>query len=85
MMGRAAVEAVVLRPRPVVGRFFVAPQFPEFVKEKGSQFISAGQVEEFMKDEAKVFVMFSSFQIKGKVTLNDLSIVCELINSRQVY
>lgn len=40
--------------------------FLEFVEEKGAQFISARQIEEFMKDEAQVFVMFSSLQIEGK-------------------
>ncbi|XP_050896160.1 uncharacterized protein LOC127102881 [Lathyrus oleraceus] len=51
--------------------------FPEFVKEKGSQFISARQVEEFMKYEAQVFVMFVSLQVKGKATLDELPIACE--------
>lgn len=30
-----------------------------------------------MKDEAQVFVMFSSLKIEGKVTLEDIPIVCE--------
>lgn len=37
--------------------------FPEFVEEKSVQFIFVRDVEEFMKEEAHVFVMFSSLQI----------------------
>lgn len=51
--------------------------FPEFVGEESSQFNSARQVEEFMKDEAQVFAMFASMQIEGKTTLEDLPIICE--------
>lgn len=39
--------------------------FPEFVGQESMEFNSARQVEEFMKDEAQVFVMFASLQIKG--------------------
>ncbi|XP_050877531.1 uncharacterized protein LOC127081304 [Lathyrus oleraceus] len=51
--------------------------FPEFVEEKGPQFIFSRQVEEFLKYEAQVFMMFASLKIKGKSMLNDLPIVCE--------
>lgn len=47
------------------------------MEEKDPQFISARQVEEFLKDEAQVFVMFASLQIKEKSMLDDLPIVCE--------
>lgn len=51
--------------------------FPEFVEEKSLQFIFVRQVEEFMKDEAQVFVMIASLQIEGKAMLEDLPIVCD--------
>lgn len=54
--------------------------FPEFVEEEDSKLIYASQVEEFLKDEVQVFVMFSSLKVQSKTTMVDLPVVCEFPN-----
>lgn len=51
-------------------------QFHEF-EEENSKFISASQVEEFLKDEAQVFAMFASFKVESKTVMVDMYVVCE--------
>lgn len=51
--------------------------FFEFVEEEDLKFISASQVEEFLKDEAQVFVMFVALKVESKAAMLDLAIMCE--------
>lgn len=51
--------------------------FPEFEEEEDSRFISANQVEEFLKDETHVFDMFASLKVETRVVIVDLLVVCE--------
>lgn len=51
--------------------------FPEFEEEEGSRFISANQVEKFLKDESQVFYMFSSLKVETEAVIVDLPVVCK--------
>lgn len=50
--------------------------FPEIGESGKPVFISAKKVEEFLKDDAQVFVMFSSLRIDSKVALVELPVIC---------
>ncbi|XP_050876214.1 uncharacterized protein LOC127079905 [Lathyrus oleraceus] len=42
-------------------------------------FVSPKQVDEFMKDEVKVFMIFASMKYEGKVVIDELLLVCEFM------
>ncbi|XP_050916421.1 uncharacterized protein LOC127131547 [Lathyrus oleraceus] len=45
--------------------------------EQKARFISASQLEELLKDEAKVFAMFSSLSVESQIVVEGLPVVCE--------
>ncbi|XP_050896243.1 uncharacterized protein LOC127102980 [Lathyrus oleraceus] len=51
--------------------------FPELRGNGELMFVSAKQVEEFVKKEAHVFAMFASLEIDIKVAMGELSVVCD--------
>ncbi|XP_050876068.1 uncharacterized protein LOC127079737 [Lathyrus oleraceus] len=53
---------------------FLAPD-----NKEETSFIYAGQLEELLKYEAKVFVMFASFSVESQTIVKGLSMVCEIL------
>ncbi|XP_050896520.1 uncharacterized protein LOC127103295 [Lathyrus oleraceus] len=51
--------------------------FPEFGVEEDFMFISASQVEKFLKGEEKVFAMFSSLKLETEEVIGNLQVVCD--------
>ncbi|XP_050896428.1 uncharacterized protein LOC127103199 [Lathyrus oleraceus] len=50
------------------------------IKEGGyMMFMSAKKVDESLKDDTRVFMMFSSLKAKSKVVIGDLPVVCDFI------
>ncbi|XP_050896583.1 uncharacterized protein LOC127103356 [Lathyrus oleraceus] len=56
--------------------------FPEIGESGELVFIYANKVEEFLKDEARVFVMFSFLRIDNEAVIVELLVVC---NSLKVF
>lgn len=52
---------------------FLAPE----EEEEEVSFISASQLEELLKDEAKVFAMFASLSVESQIVVEGLPVVCE--------
>ncbi|XP_050914573.1 uncharacterized protein LOC127129431 [Lathyrus oleraceus] len=51
--------------------------FLEFEEGEDLMFMSANKMEEFLKNDAQVFITFSSLKVETKVVLGDLLVVCE--------
>ena len=51
--------------------------FLEFEEGEDLMFMSANKMEEFLKNDAQVFMTFSSLKVETKVVLGDLLVVCE--------
>lgn len=53
--------------------------FPEFKESEYLMFMYANQVEESLKDDARVFMMFASLNHEGKVVISDIPVVCNIL------
>lgn len=51
--------------------------FLEFEEGEDMMFMSANQVKESLKDNARVLMMFASLKAESKAMISDLSVVCD--------
>ena len=52
--------------------------FPEF-DASDELFVSAKQVDKFMKDDVEVFMILASIKAKSKAATRELSVVCDFL------